>query len=58
MKEKTHILVFSASIAKRLLEEGYIITSLKPNRDLPNASVFVFLNEDGLQDKINELKGK
>lgn len=29
-----------------------MITDIKPHRNLANASVFVFRNEDGLMDKV------
>lgn len=54
--ERTHILIFNAKLAKQLLKLGYTITDIKPNRDLINASVFIFLNEDGLLSKINDFK--
>lgn len=54
--KRAHILIFNAKLAKQLLKSGYTISDIKPNRDLPNASVFVFLNEDGLLSKVNEFK--
>lgn len=50
--KKETILIFTAELARRLLKEGYMITDIKPHRNLANASVFVFRNEDGLMDKV------
>ncbi|HSH50521.1 MAG TPA: DUF5659 domain-containing protein [Bacteroidales bacterium] len=46
--QKTHYTVFNPCLARKLLKMGYTITDIKPNRELENASIFVFKNQDGL----------
>lgn len=43
---RQYITVFSPALARHLLKKRYKIIDIKPNRDIANASVFVFLNED------------
>ena len=45
---KDYITVFDPALARHLLKLRYKIIDIKPNRDKENASVFVFLNEEGL----------
>ena len=49
---KDYITVFDPALARHLLKLRYKIIDIKPNRDKENASIFVFLNEDGLFEKI------
>ena len=49
---KDYITVFDPSLARHLLKLRYKIIDIKPNRDKENASIFVFLNEEGLFEKI------
>lgn len=51
---KKAILVFTGELARQLLKDGYTIIDVKPHRNLQNASVFVFKNENGLEDKITQ----
>lgn len=54
--KKDAVTIFSAKMARRLLKDGFTIIDIKPDRDDPDGkrSVFVFINEDGLWDKIRE----
>lgn len=45
---KNYISVFDPGLARQLLKLRYKIVDIKPNREVTNATVFVFLNEDGL----------
>ena len=45
---KDYITVFDPALARHLLKQRYKIIDIKPNRDKPDASIFVFLNEDDL----------
>ena len=45
---KDYITVFDPALARHLLKLRYKIIDIKPNRDIDNATVFIFLNEDGL----------
>ena len=49
---KDYLTVFDPALARHLLKLRYKIIDIKPNRDKENASVFVFLNEKGLFEKI------
>ena len=45
---KEYLTVFNPALARHLLKLRYKIIDIKPNRDIDNATVFIFLNEDGL----------
>lgn len=45
---KEYLTVFNPALARHLLKLRYKIIDIKPNRDIENATVFIFLNEDGL----------
>lgn len=49
---KQYITVFNPALARHLLKLRYKVFDIKPNRDSPDASVFVFLNERGLLEII------
>lgn len=54
--------VYIAPIARAMLKKGHTVIDIKPNREIPNATVFVFkdvenFNED-FEATINELKEK
>jgi len=49
---KEYLTVFNPALARHLLKLRYKIIDIKPNRDKENASIFVFLNEEGLFEKI------
>ena len=45
-------IVYKASIARELLRKGYTINDIKPNREQPLASIFIFKNETGLEEEL------
>ena len=45
---KDYLTVFDPALARHLLKLRYKIIDIKPNRDVLNGTVFIFLNEDGL----------
>lgn len=53
MKEKESILIFSPKTARDLLKKGYTIIDIKPYRDNPDRTVFVFSRTEAF---LNELK--
>lgn len=53
--ERENRVVFKGSIARQLLREGYTIVDVKPDRMNSNKSVFVFRNDEGLEDRLFEL---
>ena len=56
--EKKYISIFNPGIARHLLKHGYILIDIKPHREIPNASVFVFLNEEGLFEIVKNFNAK
>ena len=58
--EKDGILVFYASVAKSLLKDGFQIIDLKPDKyDLDKKrTIFVFRNQSGLVERIEEIRTK
>ena len=45
--------IFSPQLAQHLLHHYYTIVDIKPKKDKPNETVFVFLVEDGFEDCIS-----
>ena len=45
-------LIFSPQLAQWLLHEGFSIVELKPKRNSPKETVFVFEEEDGFYEAI------
>lgn len=58
--EKESICVFYASVAKSLLKDGYQIIDLKPDKfdSDKKRTIFVFKNQSGLVERIEELRTK
>ena len=57
---KENLMVFTADMARQLLRVGYTIVDIKPDKldATGKRSVFVFKNEDGLQEAISKLVRK
>lgn len=57
---KENLMVFTADMARQLLRVGYTIVDIKPDKldSTGKRSVFVFKNEDGLQEAISKLVKK
>ena len=54
---KDFVNVFTASMAKKLLEKGYTIADLKQDKQDPDGkrSIFIFKNEEGLEETIRTM---
>lgn len=50
--KKTSKLIFSPQLAQYLLQCGFHIIELKPKRDAPRETVFVFSYEKGMEEQI------
>ena len=52
------ITVFTASLARRLLVQGYTIIDIKQDKQDPDGkrTIFIFKEEEGLQDIITGIK--
>lgn len=53
---KEYITILSAKVARTLLKEGYSISDIKPMRENPDRTVFIFKNEEGLYDVLNSFE--
>ena len=47
-------LIFTAKLAKYLLKQGYQIIDIKPNKDNPDRTVFVFIDCERMKESIRE----
>lgn len=56
--EKQVKLIFTAKLAKKLLEKGYQIIDIKPNKNIPERTVFIFKDALGLKEDIRNLSKK
>lgn len=54
--KKKYITIFTASLARCLLKKGYQIIDIKPHRDKEDASIFIFVNQDGLMQEVYKFK--
>jgi DNA/RNA-binding domain of Phe-tRNA-synthetase-like protein len=48
--------VFSPQLANYLLSKGYTIVDLKQKKENPDASIFIFRDDDGLMNEIAKWK--
>ena len=55
-------LVFDAKMARKLLNQGFVVIDIKPNRENTDKTIFVFENTDefkvALEKLMDELKAK
>lgn len=52
--EKTCKIVNDASIARKLLKDGYHMVDIKPKRNHERETIFVFENSGGFMEKLDE----
>ncbi len=59
-EKKNTIVIFTAKLARSLLKDGFTIVDIKPDRMDKDSkrSVFVFRNENHIEDKIKEYNDK
>ena len=48
-------IILSGGIAKRLLNRGHIVVDVKPKRDNPKESAFLFFVDQWLREDVNEI---
>jgi hypothetical protein len=48
-------LIFTAKLARHLLKQGYQIVDIKPNKDNPERTVFIFMDCEGLKESIKRI---
>lgn len=55
-------LVFDARVARKLLKQGLVVIDIKPNRENPDKSIFVFENTEEFKqafaEAMDEMKAK
>ncbi len=51
-------LVFQAELARHLLKQGYRIVDIKPRKENPQSTVFVFEVKEGIMDILTSWKKK
>lgn len=58
--KRSTIVIFTAKLARSLLKDGFTIVDIKPDRTDKDSkrSVFVFRNENHIEDKIKEYNNK
>lgn len=56
--EKKAITIFTANVARKLIKDGFKLCDIKPDKtDMDGKrTVFVFVNENGIMEKIKEYK--
>jgi len=52
---KKYISVFKPEVARKLLKKGYVISDIKPKKESPNESIFIFKNELGFENDLYEM---
>lgn len=52
---KEYKLVFNAGVARRLLKANCIIADVKPDRENPVKSIFVFKRDDNFEKAFSEI---
>ena len=57
---KECITIFTAELARKLLKDGYTVVDIKPDKNDPERkrTLFVFINEPGLIDRIKNLRSE
>lgn len=48
--------IMSPHLAKILINKGFIVKDIKPDRDIKNATIFLFENSEELNDIVDEYK--
>lgn len=50
------VVVLSTGIARKLLHEGYQIIDIKPHKQQKSRTVFVFIREGNIEQRISDLR--
>jgi hypothetical protein len=56
MESENVRLIFSPQLAKFLILKGFRIVDLKQKRENPDATIFVFKDENNLMDEVSKWK--
>lgn len=52
---KEAISIFNPKIARSLLKKGYKIIDIKPTKENPDKTIFIFRNDKSLMDEVVKL---
>lgn len=55
---KEAIIIFSGKVTRELLRRGYTIIDVKPDKEMPQKSVFVFRVENDIEKVLAEITYK
>ncbi len=55
VKSRGVIVVLSTGVARKLLHEGYQIMDIKPHKQQKSRTVFVFIREGNIEQRISDL---
>lgn len=55
MTEKKFVSVFTPQVARGLLQAGYTLHDMKPMKEDPNRSIYIFINENKIRGAINRI---
>ena len=55
MKEKKFVSVFTPQVARGLLQAGYTLHDIKPMKEEPSRSIYIFVNENKIRGAINRI---
>lgn len=58
MQQKEYQCIVTAVLARHLLKQGFTIVDIKPQKENPDKTVFVFSNSDKLQESIQNYINK
>ena len=48
--------IISQKLARILIQKGFIVKDIRPNRDIKNATIFLFDNTEELNRILNQFK--
>lgn len=48
--------IISPKLARSLIQMGFIVKDIRPNRDIPNATIFLFERSEELEKQIEIFK--
>lgn len=55
MREKKFVSVFTPPVARGLLQAGYKLHDMKPMKEDPDRSIYIFVNENNIRGAINRI---
>lgn len=48
--------IISPKLARSLIKMGFVVKDIRPNRDIPNATIFLFEQSDEIKMQIEQFK--